>query len=200
MARAHAAAIEEVLHRRVDVDALSAPRDLHAVRQGGDGAVRPAAAAVLWDVLIARHAAVVHAVLVAPVEAVGELGPTQAQPVVRALRGRVPPPDDAELFDFLAAQQLAAPAAWLLALEDARGEGRGVLLREAAAGHRRRGAPRARRVRRAVRLRLVLALASIVLGGGPGQDGRHSDRPQHLGGVLRRRGAGELQMARAERA
>ena len=46
VARASAAAVEQVLHGKVDVDALALARDLDPVRQRAQGPVRPAAAAV----------------------------------------------------------------------------------------------------------------------------------------------------------
>ena len=46
------AAVQHVLDGGVDVDALRLAGDLDAVREGGDGAVRPTGAAVLGDVLV----------------------------------------------------------------------------------------------------------------------------------------------------
>ena len=46
VARAGGAAVEDVLHGQVDVDPLGLPRDLDAVAERADGAVRPAGAAV----------------------------------------------------------------------------------------------------------------------------------------------------------
>ena len=68
LAGAHTAAIQQVLHRQVDVHPLSPARDLDTIPQGRDGAVGPAGAAVLRDVLVAGHGAVALAVLVAPCE------------------------------------------------------------------------------------------------------------------------------------
>eukprot|EP00962_Isochrysis_galbana_P016929 scaffold4851_cov126-Isochrysis_galbana.AAC.5 len=47
VARAGVAAVEQVLHRQLDVDTLSLARNLDAVGQGRERAVRPAGAAVL---------------------------------------------------------------------------------------------------------------------------------------------------------
>ena len=46
VARANVATVEHVLHRQIDVDALALARNLDAVAQGRDGAVRPARTAV----------------------------------------------------------------------------------------------------------------------------------------------------------
>jgi len=46
VARANLAAVEDVLDREVDVDALGVPRDLDPVTERRDGTVRPARAAV----------------------------------------------------------------------------------------------------------------------------------------------------------
>ena len=46
VARARVAAIQHVLHGKVDVDALALACDLDAIAESGDGAMRPARAAV----------------------------------------------------------------------------------------------------------------------------------------------------------
>mmetsp|Transcript_66642 Transcript_66642/g.146071 ORF Transcript_66642/g.146071 Transcript_66642/m.146071 type:complete len:273 (+) Transcript_66642:200-1018(+) len=68
LAAANPSAVQQVLHRQVDVHALRLARDLNAIAKRRDGAMGPAAAAVLGDVLVARHSAVALAILVAPGE------------------------------------------------------------------------------------------------------------------------------------
>ena len=55
VARAGGAAVEDVLHGQVDVDPLRLPRDLDAVAERADGAVRPAGAAVCGAIASAPH-------------------------------------------------------------------------------------------------------------------------------------------------
>ena len=61
MAASCISAIEDMLDRWIDVDALGAAGDLDPVAQSRHRAVRPAGATVLRDVLVARHGAVVDA-------------------------------------------------------------------------------------------------------------------------------------------
>mmetsp|Transcript_125125 Transcript_125125/g.350387 ORF Transcript_125125/g.350387 Transcript_125125/m.350387 type:complete len:231 (+) Transcript_125125:625-1317(+) len=76
-------AIEHVLHGEVDVDAAAPAQDLDAVCERGELAVGPAAAAVLWHVLVAAHGAEAallrEALEVAPVPA-GVVGRGQRRP------------------------------------------------------------------------------------------------------------------------
>merc|ERR1719231_617982 len=74
VARVDVGAVQDMLDGDVDVDALGTARDLDAVAERRDGAVRPARAAVLRDVLVAAHGAKVGAVDVAPVPLGGEVG------------------------------------------------------------------------------------------------------------------------------
>ena len=73
VARADVAAVQDVLDGDVDVDALAASCNLNSVAERRDGAVCPAAAAVLRDVLVTGHGAVVDTILVAPVERVRDI-------------------------------------------------------------------------------------------------------------------------------
>ena len=66
------AAVEDELDAEVDVEALAAPRDLDPVREAGDGPVRPAAAAVVRDVLVQLLGQVALPVDVVPREVVGD--------------------------------------------------------------------------------------------------------------------------------
>ena len=73
VARADVAAVQDVLHRQVDVDALGFARDLDAVAECGDRSVGPAASAVLRHMLIPVLGGVADAIDVSPVERLGEL-------------------------------------------------------------------------------------------------------------------------------
>merc|ERR1740130_967624 len=95
VARSDAAAVENVLHREVDVDALRVARDLDPISQRRDGAVVPAGAAVLRDVLVAAHREIVHTVLVAPRERLGQLD--VGEHLVGGVDGRVAAPHHARL-------------------------------------------------------------------------------------------------------
>mmetsp|Transcript_120798 Transcript_120798/g.385664 ORF Transcript_120798/g.385664 Transcript_120798/m.385664 type:complete len:416 (+) Transcript_120798:265-1512(+) len=107
VAAAHTSAVQQMLHGGVDVHALRIASNLHAVCQGGDGAVDPARAAVLGDVLVPGLRAVALAVLVTPTEAVGHGLGSQEQVVgVRSVAA----PDDAHGLGRLPAQQLALAA------------------------------------------------------------------------------------------
>mmetsp|Transcript_8001 Transcript_8001/g.17565 ORF Transcript_8001/g.17565 Transcript_8001/m.17565 type:complete len:330 (-) Transcript_8001:200-1189(-) len=70
VAGANVGTVEDVLDRQLDVNALAATRNLDAVGKRRDGAMRPARAAILRNVLIQRWRAVVDAVLVAPGEVI----------------------------------------------------------------------------------------------------------------------------------
>mmetsp|Transcript_107615 Transcript_107615/g.210900 ORF Transcript_107615/g.210900 Transcript_107615/m.210900 type:complete len:225 (+) Transcript_107615:617-1291(+) len=181
VARPDTAAIQKMLNRGVDVDALRAAGDLDPVSERGDGAMRPAGATVLGNVLVPRHRAVVYAVLVAPSEFLGQFF-AQQELVVGALVRSVAAPDYAELLGLLAPQQLAAMAPdAAAAVEDAGRELLGILLREAAAGNGRGRTPSALGVSCAVRLRLVRGLASVVLSGGNSRECGPANGAQHRG-------------------
>ena len=62
-----------MLHREVDVDALRVACDLDAVAERRDRAMRPAAAAVLGEMLVTIPGTVVDAVFVTPRELVREV-------------------------------------------------------------------------------------------------------------------------------
>mmetsp|Transcript_88232 Transcript_88232/g.156426 ORF Transcript_88232/g.156426 Transcript_88232/m.156426 type:complete len:228 (-) Transcript_88232:298-981(-) len=68
VAGANSTAIQQVLHRQVDVYAHSFASNLDTVAQCGDCTVSPAGTAVLRDVLVPGHSAVALAILVAPGE------------------------------------------------------------------------------------------------------------------------------------
>jgi len=68
VAGADTSAVQDVLHREVDIGALGTTSDLDAISQGRDGAMSPAGATVLRKMLVAGHGAVVDTVLVAPGE------------------------------------------------------------------------------------------------------------------------------------
>jgi len=68
VARADVAAVEDVLHREVDIDPASLAGDLDTVAERRDRAVGPARTAVLGDVLVQALGAVVDAIVVTPGE------------------------------------------------------------------------------------------------------------------------------------
>ena len=63
--------VQNPLNAQVDIDSLSATCDLDAVRQGRDGAVGPAWAAVVREVLVELFGEVGFAINVIPTEVVG---------------------------------------------------------------------------------------------------------------------------------
>mmetsp|Transcript_93000 Transcript_93000/g.248919 ORF Transcript_93000/g.248919 Transcript_93000/m.248919 type:complete len:327 (-) Transcript_93000:39-1019(-) len=63
-------AVQNVLHRQIDVDALASTSDLHTISKSRHSPVSPARATVLRNVLVPTHRAVVHSVLVAPSEGI----------------------------------------------------------------------------------------------------------------------------------
>mmetsp|Transcript_80414 Transcript_80414/g.127006 ORF Transcript_80414/g.127006 Transcript_80414/m.127006 type:complete len:381 (-) Transcript_80414:46-1188(-) len=160
LAAANTSAVQQVLHRQVDVHAVALARDLDAIAQCRDGAVGPAAAAVLRNVLVARHRAVVPAALVAPGEIRWHLHGLQE--LVGALLGRIAAPGHTQLLGLLARQQLGAMDPRRSAGEDRGGELGGILLGVTRAGHRRSLAPGALGVSHAVRLRRVGAVAGVI--------------------------------------
>jgi hypothetical protein len=73
VAGSRVAAVQDVLHGQVDVDARALAGDLDAVAEGTDGAMRPAGAAVLRNVLVERLGDEALAILVGPGEGVREV-------------------------------------------------------------------------------------------------------------------------------
>ena len=69
----HRPAVQYVLHRKIDVDTDTTASDLDAIGEGREGTVRPTAAAILGEMLVAISGTVVDPVLVAPRELVGEV-------------------------------------------------------------------------------------------------------------------------------
>lgn len=72
VARTSITAVEHVLNREVDIDALSSTSNLDPVTEGGQGTMSPARSAVLRDVLVTVHGTVVGSVHVAPVQLGGK--------------------------------------------------------------------------------------------------------------------------------
>jgi hypothetical protein len=66
-------AIENVLNAQINIVALTQTSNLDAIGETGQGSVRPAAAAVLGNVLIERMGQVAHAIDVAPVKVVRQV-------------------------------------------------------------------------------------------------------------------------------
>ena len=73
VAATHSSAVQDVLHRQVDVNSGGIACNLDAVAKSGHRAVGPARAAVLREVLVAAHGAEVLAVQIAPVVLSGEV-------------------------------------------------------------------------------------------------------------------------------
>mmetsp|Transcript_32980 Transcript_32980/g.72035 ORF Transcript_32980/g.72035 Transcript_32980/m.72035 type:complete len:264 (+) Transcript_32980:857-1648(+) len=97
-----------MLHRELDVNTRSIPRNLDPVRQGAGGAVGPTGPAVLRDVLIQHGGAEVDTVLVTPGEISGVRGRSGERIVGRRCRG-VLVPGDAQLLELVPAPDLARP-------------------------------------------------------------------------------------------
>jgi len=93
IARANTTAVQNVLDRQVDVNALSLAGNLDTITKSRHSAVSPAAAAVLGNVLVTRHGAEVGAVQVAPGECLRKTAIGHGQTLVAV--GEVATPIDA---------------------------------------------------------------------------------------------------------
>mmetsp|Transcript_96371 Transcript_96371/g.257781 ORF Transcript_96371/g.257781 Transcript_96371/m.257781 type:complete len:417 (-) Transcript_96371:144-1394(-) len=115
MAAPDTATVQQVLHRKVDVNPLRTAGDLDSVPQRRNSTMGPARPAILGDVLIEHGRAVVDAVLVAPGEVRGVRGRGHERVVGRGCGG-VLVPHDPELLELLHAPDLAHPRGRLLQL------------------------------------------------------------------------------------